>query len=85
MLLADHGYEYRLDQGARQPVGRLGQHSLKQNRKEPICFSPCLYRARNLVKRFFNTIKQYRRTATRYDKHAADCPHQACRDLAPHL
>ena len=34
---------------------------------EPICFSPYLYRARNLVERFFNKIKQCRRVATRYD------------------
>ena len=31
-----------------------------------------LYRARNLVERFFNKIKQCRRIATRYDKLAAD-------------
>jgi transposase len=44
----------------------------KLNRKEPICFSPHLYRARNLVERFFNNIKQCRRIATRYDKLAAN-------------
>jgi Transposase DDE domain len=44
----------------------------KRNRKAPICFSPYLYRARNLVERFFNKIKQYRRVATRYDKLAAN-------------
>jgi transposase len=31
-----------------------------------------LYRARNLVERFFNRIKQCRRVATRYDKLAAN-------------
>jgi transposase len=44
----------------------------KRNRKEPICFSPYLYRARNLVERFFNKIKQCRRIVTRYDKLAAN-------------
>ncbi len=44
----------------------------KHNRKEPICFSPYLYRARNLVERFFNKIKQCRRIATGYDKLAAN-------------
>jgi DNA-binding transcriptional LysR family regulator len=39
---------------------------------EPICFSPYLYRARNLVERFFNKIKHCRRVATRYDKLAAN-------------
>ena len=42
------------------------------NRTEPICFSPYLYRARNLVERFFNKIKHCRRVATRYDKLAAN-------------
>jgi hypothetical protein len=41
-------------------------------RIDPICFSPYLYRARNLIERFFNKIKQYRRVATRYDKLAAN-------------
>jgi transposase len=40
--------------------------------KDPICFSPYLYRARNLIERFFNKIKQCRRVATRYDKLAAN-------------
>ena len=31
-----------------------------------------LYRARNLVERFFNKIKHCRRVATRYDKIAAN-------------
>ncbi len=38
----------------------------KSNRKDPICFSPYLYTARNLVERFFNKIKHFRRIATRY-------------------
>ena len=42
------------------------------NRKDPICFSPYLYCARNLIERFFNKIKQCRRVATRYDKLAAN-------------
>ena len=42
------------------------------NIPEPICFSPHLYRARNLVERFFNKIKQCRRVATRYDKLATN-------------
>jgi hypothetical protein len=44
----------------------------KRNRRQPICFSPFLYRARNLVERFFNRIKQCRRIATWYDKLAAN-------------
>ena len=40
----------------------------KTLRKSPICFSPCLYKQRNLVERFFNKLKYFRRIATRYDK-----------------
>jgi transposase len=47
---------------------------LKCNRNEPIRFSPHLYRARNLVERSFNKIKQCRRIATRDDKLAASYP-----------
>ena len=42
----------------------------KSNRKDPICFSKYLYRARNRVERFFNKIKHFRRIATRYEKTA---------------
>jgi transposase len=46
----------------------VGQYSAEAQSKEPIC----LYRARDLVERFFNKIKQCRRIATRYDKLAAN-------------
>src|SRR5208337_4638694 len=54
----------------------------KNNRSDPMCFSPYLYRARNRVERFFNRIKQCRRVATRYDRLAANSlpsfnPHQS--------
>jgi hypothetical protein len=32
----------------------------KRNRKDPIRFSPYLYRARDLIERFFNKLKQCR-------------------------
>src|SRR3954447_6312696 len=43
-----------------------------RSRNDPICSSPYLYRARNLVERFFNRIKHCRRVARRYDKLAAN-------------
>jgi transposase len=42
------------------------------NDRRVFCFGPYLYRARNLVERFFNKIKQCRRVATRYDQLAAN-------------
>ncbi len=68
MLLADR----RLDQSRCHHEGRLANIPPRCNRKEPICFSPHLYRARKLVERFFNKIKQCRRVATHYDKLAAN-------------
>ena len=44
----------------------------KRNRTEALCFSPYLYKARNLVERFFNKIKHCRRVATRFDKLGAN-------------
>ncbi len=43
----------------------------KANRKQPRKTDFALYRERNLVERFFCTLKQYRAIATRYDKLAS--------------
>jgi transposase len=71
MLLADRGYDA---DWIRAPAkkGAWANIRPKCNRNSPICFSPYLYRARNLIERFFNKIKQCRRVATRYDKLAAN-------------
>jgi transposase len=42
-----------------------------RNLQDPICFSPYLYRAPNVIERFFNKTKQCPRVATRYGKLAA--------------
>jgi transposase len=68
MLLADRGYGADV---IRQMVAAQGARANirpKANRKQPICISPHLYKARNLVEHFFNKIKHFRRIATRYDK-----------------
>src|SRR5947199_1389811 len=54
------------------PLRRAFGPTSRQDRNDPVCFSPHLYRARNLIERFFNKIKQCRRVATRYDKLAAN-------------
>ena len=43
----------------------------KANRKQPRKTDFALYRERNLVERFFCTLKNYRAIATRYDKLAS--------------
>ena len=72
MLLADRGYDADKIRAAATKKGAWANIPPRCNRKEPIRFSPHLYRARNLVERFFNKIKQCRRVATRYDKLAAN-------------
>ena len=72
MLLADRGYgadwirEFAIKKGA-----WASQHPTKAITTIKSASVPHLYRARNLVERFFNKIKQCRRIATRYDKLAA--------------
>jgi transposase len=67
-LLADKGYDSdalvgSVEQGAAQAVIPPRSHRLS-----PRAFDQTTYRQRNLIERFFNRIKHYRRIATRYDK-----------------
>src|SRR3954471_5665798 len=72
MLLADRGYDADWIRALPPKKCAWANTPPRSNRTEPICFSPYLYRARNLVERFFNKIKHCRRIATRYDKLAAN-------------
>jgi transposase len=72
MLLADRGFDADWIRALVSQYGAWANIPPKRNRTEPICFSRYLYRARNLVERFFNKIKQCRRVATRCDKLAAN-------------
>lgn len=72
MLLADRSYDADWIRAFATRKGALANLPPRCNRSEPICFSLYLYRARNLVERFFNKIKHCRRVATRYDKLAAN-------------
>jgi transposase len=40
----------------------------KRNRKDQRPYDAELYKERNIIERFFNKLKQFRRVATRYDK-----------------
>ena len=69
-LIADRGYDARalIDLVAR----RGGQAHIPTcpDRKIQRSVDLALYRQRNLVERFFNKLKHFRRIATRYDKTA---------------
>lgn len=69
-MLADKGYDandildFLKQRGARACIPP------KANRKFPQDYDRNLYKERNLVERFFNRLKHYRRIATRYEKTA---------------
>ncbi len=69
MVLADRAYDA---DGIRQLVRDHGAWAnippMPQRRLKPV-FSKHLYKARNLIERFFNKLKHFRAVATRYDKH----------------
>jgi len=71
-VLADRGYDADWIRALVNEQGGWANIPPKRNRRQPICFSPHLYRARNRIERFFNRIKHCRRIATRYDKLAAN-------------
>jgi transposase/DNA-binding XRE family transcriptional regulator len=67
MLLADRGYDGDWIRALASERGAWANIPPRCNRNKPICFSPHLYRERNLVERFFNKINSVggsRRAAT---------------------
>jgi transposase len=46
----------------------MGQHPAQYQPQGRDLLQPLLIKARNLIERFFNKAKQFRRIATRYDK-----------------
>jgi len=72
ILLADKGYDTDAIRAKATTRKAWANIPPKANRKGTFAFSGWVYRRRNLVERFFNRIKQYRRIATRYDKDPAN-------------
>ena len=72
MVLADRAYDADAIRKLVNEQDAFANIPPKRNRKDPICFSPFLYKARNRIERFFNKVKHFRRIATRYDKLAAN-------------
>jgi transposase len=72
MVLADRAYDADAIRKLVTEQDAFANIPPKRNRKDPICFSPFLYKARNRIERFFNKMKHFRRVATRYDKLAAN-------------
>ena len=69
-LLADKGYDTDEIRDFLQVRGSDACIPPKANRTVQYHYDKHLYKERNLVERFFNKIKQFRRLATRYEKTA---------------
>ena len=68
-MLADKGYDSAAFVDAIQCMGAEAViPSNKKNRLHPRTLDRHLYKAHNLVERFFLKLKQYRRIATRYER-----------------
>lgn len=67
-LVADRGYDARslIDLAAAR--GTRAHIPTQKDRRQQRSIDPRLYRERNLVERFFNKLKHFRRVATRFDK-----------------
>jgi transposase len=69
-LLADKGYDANWLRARVAEAGAEAVIPSTRSRSQAIPYDKHIYRERNLVERFFNKIKHFRRIATRYDKTA---------------
>ena len=69
-LVADRGYDARAIIELVESRGGRAHIPTCRDRKVQRSVDHALYRQRNLIERFFNKLKHFRRIATRYDKTA---------------
>ena len=67
-LLADKGFDSGCFRASIAEVGAQAVIPSSRSRSQAIPYDKHLYQERNLVERFINKIKHYRRIATRYEK-----------------
>jgi transposase len=67
-LVADRGYDSRAIIEMVRQAGGEAHIPTQRNVKVQRFVDPALYRQRNLIERFFNKLKHFRRIATRFDK-----------------
>jgi transposase len=67
-LVADRGYDARTLIDLARTRGARAHIATQKDRHIQRTVDPALYRRRNLVERFFNKLKHFRRVATRFDK-----------------
>ncbi len=69
-VVADRGYDARAIIELIEAHGGRGHIPSQRDRKVQRSVDPAFYRQRNLVERFFNKLKHFRKIATRYEKSA---------------
>ena len=69
-VVGDRGYDARPVIDLVEAAGGEAHIPTCRDRKVQRSIDPELYRQRNLVERFFNKLKHFRRIATRYEKTA---------------
>jgi transposase len=69
-IAADKAYDSRTIRQAIKDDGAIPVIPCRATNKEQIPYDKRLYRERNLVERFFCRLKDMRRVAQRFDKHA---------------
>lgn len=69
-VIADKGYDSDAFVAAVETTGATAVIPPRKNRKNPRDYARGLYKHRNVVERFINLMKRFRRVATRYDKTA---------------
>jgi transposase len=67
-LIADRGYDAKALVDLAAAKGTRAHIPTQKDRKQQRSIEPSIYRKRNLVERFFNRLKHFRRVATRFDK-----------------
>lgn len=67
-VMGDKGYDADALIARIRAAGAQAVIPPRSNRTEQRTYDRHLYKDRNLVERFFNRIKQFRRIATRYEK-----------------
>ncbi len=68
VVIADKGYDANHLRKAVLKTKAEPVIPSKSNHRTQIAYDKALYKERNLIERFFNKLKQFRRVATRYDK-----------------
>ena len=69
-VVGDRGYDWQVLVNLVQSKGGAAHIPTQRDRKVQRSVDHALYRQRNLIERFFNKLKHFRRVATRFDKSA---------------